>query len=73
MAISSPCIKVCAVDPATNICVGCGRSSDQILGWAYLTEAERLEIMEEIAYRGRPPAAGAIAMDCESCALCAGR
>ena len=29
-SIESPCIKVCAVDPRSGLCLGCGRSLAEI-------------------------------------------
>ena len=49
--ISSPCNRVCAMHPASQICVGCGRSLDEIARWAALSEAERLAIMARLPAR----------------------
>jgi hypothetical protein len=49
--ISSPCIKVCAVDGRTGLCMGCGRTLKEIAGWARLSEAERLDVMDGLAAR----------------------
>jgi predicted Fe-S protein YdhL (DUF1289 family) len=43
--ISSPCIRVCTLDQATGLCLGCGRTSEEITRWYRLTEEERLAIM----------------------------
>jgi predicted Fe-S protein YdhL (DUF1289 family) len=32
-AIPSPCILVCQLDHRTGWCLGCGRSSDEIMDW----------------------------------------
>ncbi len=48
-AISSPCIKLCQLDPATRLCLGCGRSLDEIGRWSHLSEAERRAIMARLA------------------------
>jgi predicted Fe-S protein YdhL (DUF1289 family) len=50
-AISSPCNRVCVMHPASRICVGCGRSLDEIARWATLSEAERLAIMARLPAR----------------------
>jgi hypothetical protein len=60
--ISSPCIKVCVVDGATDICLGCGRTLPEIASWGRLSEAQRLAIMATLAERMRKkglPAASA--------------
>ena len=45
MAISTPCIRVCILDPETGLCEGCGRTRDEIARWYELTEEQRLAIM----------------------------
>lgn len=42
---STPCIKVCVIDPANKLCGGCGRTLAEIAQWGRLSEAERLAIM----------------------------
>jgi len=52
--VASPCNKVCILDEATRICIGCFRTIDEIAGWAALTDAERAAILAELpARRGR--------------------
>lgn len=51
--ISSPCVKLCQLDPVTRLCLGCGRSLDQIGRWSSLSEAERRAIIARLA--GRTP------------------
>lgn len=47
----SPCIHVCTVDPASRLCVGCGRSLDEIGRWVEMTPAERRSIMDGLPAR----------------------
>jgi predicted Fe-S protein YdhL (DUF1289 family) len=49
--ISSPCIKICALDPQVRTCTGCGRTLDEIARWGAMEESERLRIMESLAAR----------------------
>jgi len=44
--IESPCILVCAIDPKTGFCFGCGRTSAEIANWIRYTAEERREIMD---------------------------
>jgi uncharacterized protein len=53
MAISSPCIRVCILDPETGLCEGCGRTREEIARWYGLTEEERLAIMAGLEARMR--------------------
>jgi len=50
---SSPCIRVCILDPETGLCEGCGRTSEEITRWFRLSEEERLAIMATLPERMR--------------------
>ncbi|CAN7500044.1 DUF1289 domain-containing protein [Bosea sp. LjRoot237] len=50
-AISSPCIKICVIDPVSKLCQGCGRTLQEIAQWSRLSEAERLTIMATLEGR----------------------
>ena len=39
----SPCVRNCCLDEG-DICLGCGRTLDEILRWRDATEAERVEM-----------------------------
>jgi uncharacterized protein len=49
--IETPCIKICTVDPDTQVCVGCNRTLDEIAMWASYTHAERRSIMAALPLR----------------------
>jgi predicted Fe-S protein YdhL (DUF1289 family) len=49
--IATPCIKVCAIDPASGLCFGCLRSLDEIAAWARLDDAERARILADLKNR----------------------
>jgi predicted Fe-S protein YdhL (DUF1289 family) len=49
--ISTPCIKVCTIDPVSRLCAGCGRSLQEIGEWTRLTEQERRAIMARLPER----------------------
>ena len=48
--ISTPCIGVCTLDPDDR-CVGCLRTSGEILNWLQYTESQRREIMDSLPAR----------------------
>ncbi len=50
---STPCIRVCILDPETGLCEGCGRTREEIGRWFRLPEEERLRIMAELPERMR--------------------
>jgi predicted Fe-S protein YdhL (DUF1289 family) len=53
MTISSPCIRVCILDPETGLCEGCGRTREEIARWYEMSEEERLAIMSGLEDRMR--------------------
>jgi predicted Fe-S protein YdhL (DUF1289 family) len=64
MSIQTPCTKVCAIDPVTRLCVGCGRTLDEIAQWSALTDRERARIMAELPRRlARRDAASTVATE----------
>lgn len=50
-AITTPCVKVCIVDPESNLCLGCFRTLPEIGGWARFSEDERAALMTELPTR----------------------
>jgi predicted Fe-S protein YdhL (DUF1289 family) len=55
--IESPCNRVCTIDPDTDLCLGCGRSLDEITAWTRMSDAERARVMAECGRRlARVPA-----------------
>jgi predicted Fe-S protein YdhL (DUF1289 family) len=49
--IESPCVKICAIDPASELCMGCGRTLDEITRWYGMSNDERSLIMAELPAR----------------------
>jgi uncharacterized protein len=43
--IETPCLKVCALEPGSGLCRGCGRTIDEIAGWGVMSESERRRVM----------------------------
>lgn len=50
-ASPSPCTQVCKMDPATNLCIGCGRTLSEIAGWGSMSDAERAEVRAKLPAR----------------------
>lgn len=50
-AIATPCVKVCVVDGASSLCLGCFRTLSEIGGWSGLTDAERAAVMADLPGR----------------------
>jgi predicted Fe-S protein YdhL (DUF1289 family) len=49
--IATPCNKVCVVHPALGVCIGCGRSLDEIARWSDFAPAERARIIAQLPAR----------------------
>jgi predicted Fe-S protein YdhL (DUF1289 family) len=41
MSSESPCVKICRLDPAGRVCLGCFRSLDEIALWSGMTAEQR--------------------------------
>ena len=44
--MKSPCVKICKL--IDSVCIGCGRTSEQITEWTKYTDKKREEIIKEI-------------------------
>lgn len=49
--IETPCIKICTLEARTRICLGCGRTIDEIAAWGAMSAAERKRVMAELPAR----------------------
>ncbi len=47
----TPCVRLCIIDPETDLCAGCGRTLAEIGGWSAYSETERRRIMEDLPTR----------------------
>lgn len=45
MAIPSPCVRNCCLDKQ-DICLGCGRSIEEIMCWSDADDKEKLQILK---------------------------
>jgi hypothetical protein len=48
--VASPCVRNCCLDEK-DVCLGCGRSLDEIKVWSEAGDAERLRILEQASRR----------------------
>jgi predicted Fe-S protein YdhL (DUF1289 family) len=44
MTIASPCVRNCCLDEQ-DVCLGCGRTLDEIVLWGDADDAQRLQIL----------------------------
>jgi uncharacterized protein len=49
--IESPCVKICTLDARSELCLGCGRTIDEIAYWTAMSGAERARVMSELPWR----------------------
>ena len=49
--MTSPCIKVCQMDPQRGLCLGCRRSLEEIARWSSMSDAERQRVMDALPSR----------------------
>ena len=50
-AMDSPCVKICTYDPGRGLCLGCGRTLEEIGDWFSMTDAERRAVTETLPTR----------------------
>jgi uncharacterized protein len=50
-ALSTPCVRICVIDPLSALCIGCGRTVEEIAAWTAMSEAERGFVMAALGAR----------------------
>ena len=50
-SIVTPCVKICVIDPQTDLCIGCARTRDEIALWIDMGDAARAEVMTQLPER----------------------
>jgi uncharacterized protein len=56
--VASPCINVCTLD-AASVCIGCGRTIDEIARWSGMNAEERRQVCINAVERCRQRLRGA--------------
>ena len=51
LAVRSPCVSICRIDPQTGYCEGCLRTIDEIAAWGTMSSAERQAVWRELPAR----------------------
>jgi uncharacterized protein len=49
--VETPCNRTCVLHPVLQLCIGCGRSLDEIARWLALTDPERADVMAQLPGR----------------------
>lgn len=47
----SPCNKICRINGAATLCVGCGRTVEEIKTWTALSDYEKQQVVEKAKAR----------------------
>ena len=51
MSVESPCRNICTLDRDRRLCLGCGRTLDEIGRWSRMSEAEKQAVLDRLARR----------------------
>lgn len=51
MAVKSPCIGICVLDPKAGYCTGCYRTGDEIGAWMGLSDGDKKRILSKARKR----------------------
>jgi len=49
--MKTPCISVCVMMPGVDLCMGCGRTIDEIASWSAMTQDAQFTIMASLLSR----------------------
>ena len=49
--VPSPCVSICRMDPATELCEGCCRTIEEIAAWSQLDSDTKRGVWRRIAQR----------------------
>ena len=49
--IESPCNDVCTTDPESGLCIGCGRTVDEISNWLYYSDKQKKKVIKDLKNR----------------------
>jgi len=45
--VQSPCKNICRLDPNANLCLGCGRTKNEIIKWVHYNDKEKSKIIKK--------------------------
>jgi len=51
MAVRSPCVKVCRMDPLTQLCLGCSRTQEERDWWVAYSDSQQREVLQRCEQR----------------------
>ena len=51
VSVESPCKLICVMDAERALCIGCGRTIQEIAGWSSLDDSAKQRIVEALPAR----------------------
>tara|TARA_B110000438_G_C15621754_1_gene566865 strand:+ start:342 stop:542 length:201 start_codon:yes stop_codon:yes gene_type:complete len=51
--LDSPCIDLCTTDPESGLCVGCGRTLEEISNWVSFSEKQKEQVLKNLNNRNK--------------------
>lgn len=51
LPMETPCVNICTLDRSSGLCVGCGRTIEEIARWSAMSAGERSRVMAELPAR----------------------
>ena len=46
--VPSPCVNACRLDGGSNLCLGCGRTMDEVTGWGHFDALRRASVWRRL-------------------------
>ena len=51
--VLSPCNDICTSDPESGLCVGCGRTQEEIANWLFFTDKQKENVLKALKSRNK--------------------
>ena len=49
--IESPCNDICTTDKESGLCIGCGRTTEEISNWLYYSDKQKKNVIKDLKNR----------------------
>jgi predicted Fe-S protein YdhL (DUF1289 family) len=51
--IDSPCNDICTTDPESGLCIGCGRTQEEISNWLFFNNKQKKRVLMNLKSRNK--------------------
>ena len=51
--LESPCNDICTTDPESGLCVGCGRTQEEISNWLFFDDKQKKMVLMNLKRRNK--------------------